>query len=89
MGKDASIDRQLEFLREFVERAEERFGNIEDRLAGLADEWKADITTARGEIESSIEQRVEEVRDAHIRLRLTGIVLLLIGVPILALANVV
>jgi hypothetical protein len=66
-----------------------RFGNIEDRLAGLADEWNADITTARGEIESSIEQRVEDVRDAHIRLRLTGIVLLLIGVPILALANVV
>jgi hypothetical protein len=56
---------------------------------GLADEWNADITTARGEIESSIEQRVEDVRDAHIRLRLTGIVLLLIGVPILALANVV
>jgi hypothetical protein len=89
VGEDTSIERQLEFLREFVERTEQRFGQIEDRVGGLAKEWNTDIETARREIESTIEQRVEEIRDAHIRLRLIGIGLLLLGVPILALANVV
>jgi hypothetical protein len=89
VGEGAPLDRQLAFFRDYIEKADRRLDEIDQRLEGLPEEWRRDVDAAREAIDSMMEKRIEEVRDTHIRLRLVGIVLLLIGVPILATANVV
>ena len=89
VGEDAPLDQQLAFLREFVEKTENRLGELEGRVTDLPRQWQHDIREAREAIDSMVTKRIEQIRDTHIRVRLVGIGFLLAGVPILATANVI
>lgn len=59
------------------------------RLESQSDQWQQDVEERLVEIKGLLEQRLEDVRDAYIGRRLARVILLLIGVPVLAVANLV
>ena len=86
-GKDATLERKVDFLMEETKRTRRRLLEFKRELADHPDRWHRAIEAAKGELESLMDEKVQAVRDAHIRRRLLGIVLLLAGVPLLAWAN--
>jgi hypothetical protein len=88
---DAStpLERQLAFFRDEITRAQKRLNTLEAKVAEHPEAWRQDIDAARGELETFVMEQVERERDVHITVRLWGIVFLLVGVPLLAVANVV
>jgi hypothetical protein len=89
IGENEPVDRQLALLREFVEKTETRFYELDERISELPGQWQEDIREAREAIESMMSKRLEEAESRHIRIRLVGIAFLMAGVPILAIANVI
>jgi hypothetical protein len=84
---DPSLEARVAWLLEEHERTQERLGVVENVLHELPEEWRRDIERAKGEMEATAVQKVEEAQGAYINRRLTGVVLVLLGVPLLAWAN--
>lgn len=87
-GEGASLEEKVEFLLEQDREAQRRLNKVERAIAEQPEAWRQDIEETRGELEAFVREQVERERDVHIRIRLVGIVFLLAGVPLLAVANV-
>lgn len=87
MGEDATVERKLAFLLEQAERTQTRLNDLTRELADLPKTWRADVAAARGELLAVVDAKLEAERNAYVRSRLIGIVLLSIGVPIVFVAN--
>lgn len=86
---DWSLEEQVAFLLRQDERAQARFDKLETVVAEQPAAWRQDIAEVRGELEVFVLEQVERERDMHIRVRLVGVGFLLVGVLLLAVANVV
>jgi hypothetical protein len=62
---------------------------IERTLREHPEAWRRDLREARTELKDFVREQLERERDVHIRIRLVGVAFLLVGVPLLAVANVV
>jgi hypothetical protein len=85
----ATADEVLAFVRRQIAELQARASRVEDRVAGLPEEWKRDIAEATAALSADIDAAIERVRDAYIGWRLAGIACLLLGGTLLALANLV
>lgn len=89
VNPDASLEEKVAFLLDRDRKNQQRAEATERSLAEHPKAWRRDIETARDELETDFLHHLERERDAYIGRRLVGIVVLLVGVPLLAVANVV
>jgi hypothetical protein len=81
------LERTVERLIGLSVEMQQRLAQVEHGLEQQPDRWQRDIARGHEEMEMLMDAKVEAAADAHIRIRLWGIVLLLAGVPLLAWAN--
>jgi hypothetical protein len=86
-GKDATLERKIDFLMEETKRTRRRLSELKREIANHPGRWHRAIEAAKGDLESLMDEKVEAVRDAHLNVRRWGVVLVLLGVPLLAWGN--
>ena len=71
----------------------ERLGRIEARLESQPERWRQDIEEARSELGAETQKKLEEelkmVRDSHIKWRISGVGILLVGIALGTAGNLV
>jgi hypothetical protein len=87
VGETASDERKLAFLLELAETTQRRLNELESTASDLPRQWKDEIEATKGEIAALIETKLAEERNAYLRSRRLGIILLAIGLPVVFLAN--
>lgn len=85
----ASDSDLIRWLIERERKGQERMSEIEHTINDLPDRWRQDLEQVRRQLEGMQEQRIRQVADARIELRLLGLAYVLVGILLAAVANLV
>ena len=86
---DSSDEQVIAFLLKKHGEHVGRFARIEAELESQPERWRQDIEKARSELSAETRKEVERVRDSHIKLRISGVVILLVGILLVTAGNLV
>jgi hypothetical protein len=86
--RNASLEEKVAYLLDRDKQTQKQLSALNRALAAAKEESRRDLRVAVSELRAFVADRLERERDVHIHVRLYGIVLLLIGVPLLAVANI-
>ena len=93
LSPDSSVGRIARFLLEEHDKQVDRFARIEAELESQPERWRQDIEKARSEIgaktREALERELKNVRDSHINWRISGVVILLVGIALVTAGNLV
>ena len=84
----STLEERVEFLEGRSIKTQLQFAEFEHRLGQLPAAWRAEIGTARAELEQRIERRLTETQERYLLARRVGLVSLLAGVACVAASNV-
>jgi hypothetical protein len=86
---EATTEEKVAWLIERERLTQDKLQTIEKELRDLPGRWQADIDVARQELEGLSRELVRRVADARIRLRLLGLLYVVIGLVFSLAGNVV
>lgn len=87
---DAPVERQLVFLLGQVGELQQRVGQVENEVSdGLERRWTEAIEAESRRLHAEMETGLKRVRSEYLRIRLFGLVLLVGGGVLIALADFV
>jgi hypothetical protein len=88
-GPGTTVEDNLRYLLELAQESQERLSKLEQDVADLPRRWGRDVERIGRELRAELDHAIAGSEERHIGIRLAGVVLLLVGVPILAIANFV
>lgn len=83
-SENATLADKVAFLLRQHDRTESRLDELEARARRHPDQWRAELATARGELEERIERRLTETQERYLFARRVGLVCLLAGVTLVS-----
>jgi hypothetical protein len=86
---NAPLEEKVAYLLDQDRKTQERLNALDHAIEAQAEQRRREIQAAREALETFVRESLERERDVHIRVRLAGVGFLLVGVPLLAAANVV
>jgi hypothetical protein len=85
----ASLERKVEYLLRRDQELQAQHKAIDSSLRGMPDRWRADIEAASAGLRDEHEAALQQLRDRHLRARLTGIAMLALGVALATWGNLI
>jgi CHASE3 domain sensor protein len=73
-------EEKVEYLLNRDQEVQKRFDHIDERIAGFDTKLSSEVETAVQELRAFMEERLQRAADAYINLRLTGVLILIVGV---------
>lgn len=73
-------EKLIDFLIRRDRANQERFHALEKRIGELPSQWRSDIEAQSGRLRTRLEDTVRDLEERHIRARLFGLLLLVIGI---------
>jgi hypothetical protein len=84
----APLEEEVDFLLDQDRKTQERLNALDEKIDRNAEQVRRERQAALDDLEERFVKRLGQERDIHIGGRLVGIGFLLVGVPLLAIANV-
>jgi hypothetical protein len=79
----------VEYLLRRDEDVQDRLEEVHHSLESMPARWRADISEASETLRSEHTRALEQMRDRHLKARLLGVALLLIGIGLATAGNLV
>jgi hypothetical protein len=85
----ATLEEKVEYLLRRDEDVQDRLEEVHHSLESMPARWRADISEASETLRSEHTRALEQMRDRHLKARLLGVALLLIGIGLATAGNLV
>lgn len=89
LKEDATLEEKVEYLLRRDEAVQDRFEETHDSLESMPGRWRADIREASETLRGEHTRALEQMRDRHLKARLLGVALLLVGIGLATAGNLV
>jgi hypothetical protein len=87
--RDASTTELLQWLVGRYKELDDRLHEVEREVGGLPERWRSEIEKTRKELEGKTQDLVKRLADRNLRLRLLGVLYVVIGLTFSWLGNVI
>ena len=88
-AEDAPLEEKVAYLLRRDKAVQAELEDVRRDIAGLPERWLADIAREATSLRAEHAEELAKLRDRHLRARLLGIVLLVVGITLATWGNLV